>query len=522
MESAGASTGVLLEMRGIEKRFLGVPALSDAGLRVAMGEVHALMGQNGAGKSTLIKALTGYVRRDAGEVRFQGQPFEASSPHDAQRKGISTIYQEINLVPQRSVAENICLGRSFSRWGVLDRKAMRLEAERLLAEFHVEIDVRRPLGDFSTAAQQMSAIARAIGFSARLVIMDEPTSSLDAQEIDSLFHVIRKLKEDGVSVIYVSHKLDEIYEVCDRVTVMRDGRTIRSDALSDMDRFDLVSTMLGREFAGTSTDRNGLAMPDAAAGEAARCADDLMLEARELGAGRAVRKVSLNVRHGEIVGMAGLLGAGRTETARVLFGVAPSEAGAMRLQGQDYRPRRAADAIKKGLALCTEDRKTDGIVPEMSVADNIALAILPRLSRAGVRDESAQRELVARLIAQLGIKCSSPQQPVKELSGGNQQKVLLARWLATHPKLLLLDEPTRGIDVGAKGEILRLIRQLAKDGLSVLMISSELDELIESASRIFVLRDGVSVLELGQGETRSARILDAMAHGHARPPGAWQ
>ena len=521
MDSAGAPTRVLLEMRGIEKRFLGVPALSDAGLCIAMGEVHALMGQNGAGKSTLIKALTGYVRRDAGEIRFEGQPFEASSPHDAQRKGISTIYQEINLVPQRSVAENICLGRSFSRWGVLDRKAMRLEAERLLAEFNVEIDVRRPLGEFSTATQQMSAIARAIGFSARLVIMDEPTSSLDAQEVDSLFHVIRKLKEGGVSVIYVSHKLDEIYEVCDRATVMRDGRTIRSDALSDMDRVDLVSTMLGLEFDGTSTDRSGLAMPDAAAGETGG-ADDMMLDAREIGAGRAVRKVSLNVRRGEIVGMAGLLGAGRTETAQVLFGVAPIEAGSMRLQGHDYRPRRAADAIKEGLALCTEDRKTDGIVPEMSVADNIALAILPKLSRAGVRDEAAQRELVARMIAQLGIKCSSPQQPVKELSGGNQQKVLLARWLATHPKLLLLDEPTRGIDVGAKGEILRLIRQLAKDGLSVLMISSELDELIESASRIFVLRDGVSVLESGQGETRSARILDAMAHGHAWPPGARQ
>ncbi len=521
MDLAGTSTRVLLEMRGIEKRFLGVPALSDARLCVATGEVHALMGQNGAGKSTLIKVLTGYVHRDAGEVRFQGQLFEASSPCDAQRKGISTIYQEINLVPQRSIAENICLGRSFSRWGVLDRKAMRVEAERLLAKFGVEIDVRRPLGEFSIATQQMSAIARAIGFSARLVIMDEPTSSLDAREVDRLFHVIRTLKANGVSVIYVSHKLDEIYEVCDRATVMRDGRTIRSDALSDMGRVDLVSTMLGRKFAGTGAGGDGLAKPDAAAGEG-RCANDLMLEARELGAGRAVRKVSLDVRRGEIVGLAGLLGAGRTETAQVLFGVVPSEAGTMRLQGRDYRPKGAADAIKQGLALCTEDRKTDGIVPEMSVADNIALAILPRLSRAGVRDEAAQRELVAHLMSRLGIKCSSPQQPVKELSGGNQQKVLLARWLATHPKLLILDEPTRGIDVGAKGEILQLIRQLAQDGLSVLMISSELDELIESANRIFVLRDGVSIRELGSGEAQSTRMLDAMANGHARPPGAWQ
>ena len=519
MDSTGIPTRVLLDMRGIDKRFLGVPALSDAALRIGTGEVHALMGQNGAGKSTLIKALTGYLRRDAGEVRFQDRPFEASSPHDAQKKGISTIYQEINLVPQRSVAENICLGRSFSRWGLLDRKAMRVEAERLLAEFNVDIDVLRPLGEFSTATQQMSAIARAIGFSARLVIMDEPTSSLDEREVDRLFHVIRKLKGEGVSVAYISHKLDEIYEICDRATVMRDGRTVRSDALSNMDRVDLVSTMLGRSFIATGARKDGPANAGAAQAEAQR-ADDLMLEVRELGAAKAVRNVSLDVRRGEIVGMAGLLGAGRTETAQVLFGAAPLQAGTMCLEGRDYRPRRAADAIAAGLGFCTEDRKTDGIVPEMSVADNIALAVLPCLSRGGVLDQAAQRELVARLIAQLGIKCSSPQQPTKELSGGNQQKVLLARWLATHPKLLILDEPTRGIDVGAKGEILRLIGQLADDGLSVLMISSELDELIEGASRIFVLRDGASVLELGPGEIQSARILDAMAQGNAQQPGA--
>ena len=515
MDSPGIPAGMLLDMRGIEKRFLGVPALSSAALCIGTGEVHALMGQNGAGKSTLIRALTGYFRKDAGEIRFKGEPFDARSPHDAQRKGISTIYQEINLVPQRSVAENICLGRSFSRWGLLDRKAMRVEAERLLAEFNVEIDVHRPLGEFSTATQQMSAIARAIGFSARLVIMDEPTSSLDGREVDRLFHVIRKLKADSVSVVYVSHKLDEIYEICDRATVMRDGRTIRSDALSNMGRVDLVSTMLGRRFDDPRSIKDEPAKASPAHRDA-RIADDLMLQARELGAGRAVRKVSLDVRRGEVVGMTGLLGAGRTETAQVLFGAAPCEAGTMHLQGRDYRPKRAADAIAAGLGFCTEDRKSDGIIPEMSVADNIALAILPRLSRGGVLDEPAKREVVARLIAQLGIKCSSPEQAVKELSGGNQQKVLLARWLATHPKLLILDEPTRGIDVGAKGEILRLIGQLANEGLSVLMISSELDELIEGASRIFVLRDGVSVQELGPGDIQAERVLDAMAHGDAR------
>jgi monosaccharide-transporting ATPase len=504
----------LLEMRGVKKRFVGVPALSEASLHVNAGEVHALMGQNGAGKSTLIKVLTGYVRKDAGDIQFMGRPFEVSSPHEAQRNGISTIYQEINLVPLRSVAENICLGRRFVRLGLLDRGAMNAEAIRLLAQFDMSIDVRRPLGEFSTAAQQMTAIARAVGFSARLLIMDEPTSSLDEREVARLFQVIRKLKTDGVSVIFVSHRLDEIYEICDRVTIMRDGTTVRTESLSDIGRLELVSSMLGRDVTDVHGHTTAFAARDLSK------LGDVLFEARSLSAGRAVRDVSLSLRSGEIVGVAGLLGAGRTETAQIVFGAVQPTAGSMSMSGSVYRPRRTADAVAAGMGFCPEDRKTEGIVPEMSVADNIALALLPRLGQRGVINEQKHRELVSRMIQQLHIKCSSPKQRVKELSGGNQQKVLLARWLALSPKLLILDEPTRGIDVGAKGEIQRLIRKLADQGLSVLMISSELEELVEGASRIFVLRDGVCVDQLAGDQIDQGRILTAMAHGESRKASA--
>jgi monosaccharide-transporting ATPase len=497
----------VLEMQGIQKRFAGIPALSDASLRIEQAEVHALMGQNGAGKSTLIKALTGYVRKDAGEAQFLGAPFEVASPHEAQQRGISTIYQEINLVPLRSVAENICLGRKFIRRGMLDWPAMYAEASTLLGRFNIDIDVRRPLGEFSTATQQMTAIARAIGFAARLVIMDEPTSSLDEREVARLFQVIRQLTAEGVSVIFVSHKLDEVYEICDRVTIMRDGRTVRTGSLNEIGKLELVSSMLGRDVASANGHTTAFAARDKS-----KIGDPLFV-ARELTAGRSVQKVTFDLRRGEIVGFAGLLGAGRTETARLVFGVDPIESGEMTIAGADYQPRNAAHAIAAGLGFCTEDRKIEGIVPEMSVADNITIAVLSRVSWHGVLDDRRQRELVDRLIRELGVKCSGPTQRVKELSGGNQQKVLLARWLASHPKLLILDEPTRGIDVGAKGEIQRLIKDLADEGLSVLMISSELEELTEGADRIFVLRDGVTVAELtGVGVDRQ-RILNAMAHG---------
>ncbi|ESY09802.1 sugar ABC transporter ATP-binding protein [Mesorhizobium sp. M0615] len=500
---------LLLDMRNIQKRFAGIPALADASLQVLPGEIHALIGQNGAGKSTLIKVLTGYYRRDAGQVLFERKPFEVGSPHQAQVSGISTIYQEINLVPLRSVTENICLGREKRRRGLLDWSAMHAEAERLLSRFSIGIDVRRPLSDFNTATQQMVAIARAIGFSARLVIMDEPTSSLDEREVSVLFSVIRQLKADGVSVLFVSHKLDELYEVCDRVTIMRDGRTVRSAAMSDIGKLELVAAMLGRDVAAVEGHATAFGERDRSR------IGDVLFTAQGLAAGQLVRDVSFDLRRGEIAGFAGLLGAGRTETARLVFGADRRSAGEMTMEGASYHPARAADAIAAGMGFCTEDRKAEGIVPEMTVAENITLALLPKISRNGILNEARQKEIVERFIRELDIKCSGPNQKVRELSGGNQQKVLLARWLAMNPKLLILDEPTRGIDVGAKAEIQRLIRKLADDGLGVLMISSELEEVMEGADRIFVLREGVRVAELEGQAADEEDVLAAMAHGGA-------
>lgn len=500
--------GLLLSMRGIDKRFTGIPALTQASLEVAAGEVHALIGQNGAGKSTLIKVLTGYYRRDAGEVLFQGTPFEVTSPQRAQASGISTIYQEINLVPMRSLTENICLGREKRRFGLLDWSAMHEDAERLLSRFGVKLDVRRPLMEFSTATQQMVAIARAIGFSARLVIMDEPTSSLDKQEVQVLFKVIRQLKAEGVSVVYVSHKLDELYEVCDRVTIMRDGRTVRTAAMAEIEKLELVSAMLGRDVSKAQGHATAFRKPARDAG------GETVLTATSVASRQAVHDVSFSLQRGEIASFAGLLGAGRTETARVVFGADRPRAGSMSLSGEPYSPTHPRDAIDAGLGFVTEDRKLEGIVPEMSVAENLTLALLPRISPYGIVKEERQRDTVERFIKELAIKCSSPDQKMRELSGGNQQKVLLARWLAMNPDILILDEPTRGIDVGAKGEIQRLIRSLADSGIAVLMISSELEEVTEGADRVFVLRDGRTVAELTGDAITDDNILAAMAQGH--------
>jgi monosaccharide-transporting ATPase len=501
--------GLLLSMRGIDKRFAGIPALSSASLDVEPGEVHALIGQNGAGKSTMIKVLTGYHRRDAGSMEFLGKPFEVSTPQQAQAGGISTIYQEINLVPLRSVTENICLGREKRRMGLLDWRAMHAEAESLLSRFRVKLDVHRPLMDFSTATQQMIAIARAIGFSARLVIMDEPTSSLDEQEVAVLFNVIRQLKSEGVSVIFVSHKLDELYEVCDRVTIMRDGRTVRTARMTDVSKLELVSQMLGRDVSKVEGHATAFSRP------VRDGSGPVVLAGKSLASGQAVQDVSFELRRGEIASFAGLLGAGRTETARLIFGADQPRAGKLTLESRPYSPGHPRDAIDAGLGFVSEDRKLEGIVPEMSVAENMTLALLPRITRNGVVDEKRQREIVTRFIKELGIKCSGPNQKIRELSGGNQQKVLLARWLAMDPKILILDEPTRGIDVGAKGEIQRLIRSLSDNGLTVLMISSELEEVAEGADRVYVLRDGRTVLELADKDITEERIVAAMAQGHA-------
>lgn len=495
-------------MDAITKSFGGVKVLHGATLEIAPAEVMALVGQNGAGKSTMIKILNGAHSHDGGTISFGGQPWQASSPQQAQRLGVSTIFQELNLIGYRSVAENIFLGREPKRGRLfIDWKAMNGQARQLLARFEVKVDVTRPLGEFPTAIQQMVAIARAVSFKARLVIMDEPTSSLDEAEVAVLLRTIRQLRDDGVSVLFVTHKLDELYAVCDRVTIMRDGRTVAVSAMQDMPKLTLVSSMLGKALAEVMTSGSA-----AERGEGPSRRDEL-LGVRSLAVGRRVADASLSIDKGEIVGLAGLLGSGRTETARAIFAADRRAKGEIAFNGMATKFRTPAEAIKAGMGFCSEDRKVEGIIPDMSVADNLTLALMPALSRGGRFDLAEQRRIVERFIKEIGIKCSSPDQKIRELSGGNQQKVLLARWLCMNPKLLILDEPTRGIDVGAKAEILNLIRRFSKDGLGVLVISSELEEIIEAASRVFVLRDGLSVAELRPPEISEDAIMAAMAHG---------
>jgi galactofuranose transport system ATP-binding protein len=506
-ENSVSNNPALLEMSGIHKSFPGVRALSDARLSVGRSEVHALVGQNGAGKSTMIKILTGAYRRDSGNINFDGQAVDFSSPQSAQNAGIATIYQEVNLVPLRSVAENIMLGREPKRFGLIDWKTLNAQASAALERFGVRVDVTQALGSMSIAVQQMTAIARAVNLKAKLVVMDEPTSSLDEGEVETLFGVIRQLKADGVSVIFVSHKLDELYAVCDRVTIMRDGQTVFESPMEGITKLELVARMLGKDL--NEVQRVGLTAFGAR--DAIDRQQTPLLEAQHLRRGQRLRNTSVAVHPGETVGLAGLLGAGRTETARAIFAADSLEGGQIKLEGRDVRWRSPREAIAAGFGFCSEDRKVEGIIPDLSVRENLTLALLPRLAKNGVVDRAKQLEIVEGYIKMLGIKTSGPDQPVRELSGGNQQKVLLARWLCMNPKLLILDEPTRGIDVGAKGEIQALIGKLAKDGLGVLMISSELEELSEGCDRVIVLRDGQSVATLEAGTLSQEAMMAAMA-----------
>jgi ribose transport system ATP-binding protein len=507
-------TEPLLRMEHISKAFPGVVALADAHLSIAPGEAHALVGQNGAGKSTMIKVLTGVYRRDNGTITFDGRAVDFHSPQQAQANGVSTIYQEVNLVPFRSVAENIFMGREPRRWGLIDWRRMNADAAELLRRFGVDVDVTQPLLNLNIAVQQMVAIARAVSFKSKLVVMDEPTSSLDEREVATLFDVIRQLKAEGVAVLFISHRLDELYAICDRVTIMRDGQTVDERPIGSISQLELVARMLGKELG--EVQRSGQTGFDLREHQA----EQTLLEARDLRRGRALQGADVSVGAGEIVGLAGLLGAGRTEVARAIFGADPLETGEIRMAGQPAHFRSPADAIRAGIGFCSEDRKAEGIVPFMSVRENLTLAALPTLARSGIVSRERQQQLVDRFIKRLGIKTSNADQKVRELSGGNQQKVLLARWLCLNPKLLILDEPTRGIDVGAKGEIQSLINELAGQGLGVLMISSEIEELTEGSNRVVVLRDGRTVAELPHDQVSQDAIMAAMAHGADAPEAA--
>jgi monosaccharide-transporting ATPase len=498
----------LLTMTAIDKSFAGVPALTDVNFSVAPGEVRALIGQNGAGKSTLIKVLTGVYRRDSGRVTFCGKEVDFTSTQEAQNAGVATIYQEVNLIPFRSVAENICIGRAPRRRGLIDWKGMATEANRRLEALDIHVDVTRPLYEYPIATQQMTAIARALSFEAQLVIMDEPTSSLAEHEVQILLDVIRRLKSAGVAVVFVSHRLDELYTVCDTITVLRDGAVVADADIGSLSKYDLVATMLGRQL--TDAEARGRHL------DVDRAADaQVVVEASDLRRPPSLNGSSVRVRKGEIVGLAGLLGSGRSETARVLFGVDRAE-GEVVVDGKKQAFTSPRDAIRARIGFCSEDRKAEGIIPDMSVRENLTLALLPRMVKRGLVDRKQQQAVVSKFVDRLGIKLASADQKIRELSGGNQQKVLLARWLCTNPQMLILDEPTRGIDVGAKQEIQAFVKQLAEDeDLSVLFISSELEELITTCDRVLVLRDGATVRELTGREITEQAMLQAMAEGHA-------
>ena len=498
-------------MHGIAKSFAGAVALDGASLTVGPGEVHGLIGQNGAGKSTLIKILTGVYMRDAGEVNFAGRPLRVASPREAQAAGISTIYQELTLVPLRSVTENVILGyEPRTRLGLINWRAAHAKTRKILTDFGFDVDVHAPLGEYSTAIQQLVAIARAVSLEAQLVIMDEPTSSLDEREVAVLFSVVNRLRAAGTSVLYVSHFLDELFTVCDRVTIMRDGATIADHAIGDTDKTSLIAEMLGRDV----SEIQAAGMTELGGGS--NTAGELVFEAKGVATNRRLRSLDLSVRSGEIVGLGGLLGSGRTEAARAIFGADSLSAGTLEFAGNSAPPTTPAAAIASGIGFLTEDRKAEGIIPDMSVRENLTLALLPALTRHGRIDRARERELVEEFIKSLGIKLNDMDQPIRELSGGNQQKVLLARWLAIHPKLLILDEPTRGVDVGAKFEIQAIIREHVEEGVGVLLISSEFEELVEGADHIVVMQDGVSVSRMSNPGITEEALISAIA----RAPGA--
>ncbi len=485
---------IILTMRGMEIQFPGVKALDKVDFTLRRGEVHALLGENGAGKSTLIKCLTGVNHMDAGKIELDGVEIKPTSPQHAMDMGISTVFQEINLCSNLSVAENIFVGRQPMRRGQINWKEINRRAAELLDRFNIHIDVTRPLSNFSTAIQQMVSIARAVDVQAKVLILDEPTSSLDDKEVQRLFAVVRDLREKGLGVIFITHFLDQVFEISDHVTVLRNGRLVGEFGAKDITKLDLVTCMIGKDINEIFNLKRAEEKPDA----------KTMLEADAIGIPGKVENVSFDVHRGELVGFAGLLGSGRTETAEMLFGVTKPTHGTVKLEEQPVKFKTPLDAINHKMAFCPEDRKRDGIIGDLSIRENIYLAVQAKRGFMKPMSRKEQNALADKYIKLLSIATPDAEKRIGELSGGNQQKVILARWMATQPDLLILDEPTRGIDVGAKAEIQRLMLEMCEDGMSVIFISSELDEIIRCCSRIVVMRDGEKAAELaGEGCTQA-------------------
>ena len=494
-------SSVVLNATGLAKRFGATVALADAGLVLRAGEIHALMGQNGAGKSTLIKLLTGVEIPDAGTIQLEGRRIAPATPLQAQAEGISTVYQEVNLCPNLSVAENLYAGRYPRRFGLVDWKQVCAGARALLRELHLDIDVDLPLAHYPVAVQQMVAIARTLGVSARVLVLDEPTSSLDEGEVRELFAVMRRLRERGMAILFVTHFLDQVYAVADRITVLRNGRLVGEYRTAELPQAALVNAMVGREVELAGGRDAAHRVPADAA---------IVADARGLARRGALHPVDLQVRAGEVLGLGGLLGSGRTELARLLFGLDRADRGELRIGHAEVDLRHPADAVARGLALCPEERKTEGIVAGLSVRENVVLALQARMGWRRFLSRAKQDEMARHYVALLGIRTGSIETPVGALSGGNQQKVVLARWLATQPRLLILDEPTRGIDIAAKQEIMAEVLRLARAGMGVLFISAEIEELTRLSDRIAVMRERHKAGELPGGSS-GQQVLDLIA-----------
>lgn len=497
----------VLEMHGIHKQFPGVKALQNVDFRLFAGEVHALMGENGAGKSTLIKVLTGVYSVDQGTVKLSSQNVALKSPFEAQESGISTVYQEVNLCTNLTVAENIFIGREPKRFGRILWKEMNRKAEKLLKErMQLNIDVTLPLHAYSVAIQQLIAIARALNISAKVLILDEPTSSLDTKEVKQLFRIIQKLKQEGLAILFVTHFLDQVYEVSDRITILRNGKLIGEYMAQDLPKLELVSQMIGKDL--TQLEK----LPPKSVNEQF-AGKEIVAEAKQAARKGGIEPFDLSVREGEVVGLAGLLGSGRTEAARLFFGADSLDQGTVRMNNAKDNIQSPRKAIQQGVAFCSENRKSEGILDDLTVRENIIVALQSTRGWYKPLSRKKQNEIAEHYMKLLNINPPHAEHLIKNLSGGNQQKVLLARWLLTNPKLLILDEPTRGIDVGAKAEIQRLVLDLSQKGMSVLFISSELEEVLRVSHRVAVLRDRRKIKEIFDQDMTEHSIMTTIAGG---------
>ena len=500
-------THALLSARGLTKTFPGVKALDHLDFDLAAGEIHALLGENGAGKSTFIKLITGVIPPDGGTVTLNGAAIQPQNPADALRLGIGTVYQDVSLLPNLSIAENLFMERQPRRFGLIDFAAMHRRAVAIMHSYGLAIDVRLPVSAFSVAVQQLVAIARAVDFSAKVLILDEPTASLDGGEVKQLFATMRLLRRRGIGILFVSHFLDQVYAVSDRITVLRNGRLIGTREAAGLPRRDLVAMMLGHALAEIIRDPK----------EAATAPGAPFITLHQYGRRGAIAPFDLTIRRGEVVGVAGLLGSGRTETAKLIFGIDRADSGTVTINGRAARIANPRQAIALGLAYCPEERKTEGIIGDLSLRENIILALQARRGWLRPLRRADQERIAQGFIRQLDIRTRDAQTPIKLLSGGNQQKALLARWLATEPAFLILDEPTRGIDIGAHAEIVRLIEGLCEQGLALLVVSSELDEVVAYADRVRILQDRRHVSELTGDAISVGAIMAAIAAPEAAP-----